>query len=177
MLVLCCIGGVVAFLVAKQAISQSLTIDPVQAAKIGHEIVDYTLPPGYREKSAMNTSSIKNVTIGPLSPSPDVMILVLAQFSPVPGLSQEENEQRMRKLSAQSQRDNTSAQIVGTQQVTIRGQSVTLTVTEGKGIGGRTFRYVTGIFPGNGGTVMLTATGDKDSWNQTILDNFLASIK
>jgi hypothetical protein len=68
--------------------------------------------------------------------------------------------------------------VVGTQKATIRGQSVTLTISEGaSGSSEATMRQVTGVFNGKDGIVMLMAMGDVDRWDQTMLDQFLASIR
>ncbi len=176
-LVLCCIGGLAVYFVTMRAVSQAFTEDPTQAAKIGHEIVDYTLPPGYRERAAMNAVVFKMVVIGPESQSTDSMILALMQISAGSNLSQEEMERQVRQAMAQQgQRSDVQVQVVGTQRVTIKGQPVTLTVSEGSGDGGD-YRQVTGVFPGKGGLAMLMAMGAKDSWNEATLAEFLASIK
>jgi hypothetical protein len=182
-LVLCCAGGAVAFLVGGslfgRAVSQAVVQDPAQAAKVGHEIVDYTLPPGYQEVFAMNMVGIKMVAISQPDKSGDTMALMLMQFPATSNLDQEQMEQQMQQAwSQQSQRGTVNMQVVGTQKVTIRGQSVMLTVSEGtSGSSDATTRQVTGVFTGKGGFVMLMAMGDKNRWDQTALDTFLASIK
>ena len=105
------------------------------------------------------------------------MILALMQISAGSNLSQEEMERQVRQAMAQQgRRSDVQVQVVCTQRVTIKGQPVTLTVSEGSR-GGADYRQATGVFPGKGGLAMLMAMGAKDSWNEAILVQFLASIK
>jgi len=178
LLVLCCIGGIAAYFITQRVVSRAVSTNPVQATQTGHEIVDYTLPPGYHEVFAMNMGIIKMVAIGPQDESTDTMGLVLMQFPTGSNLSQEEMERQMSQALAQQGRGGfENMQVVGTQQVTIKGQTVTLTASEGSGSSGVVHRQVTGVFPGKDGLVMLMAFGAKDKWNQQALDEFLASIK
>jgi hypothetical protein len=178
-LVLCCIGGVIAFLIAGRAVGQAFTTDQTKAAQIGHEIADYTLPSGYQEQGGMNMAGIKMVVIAEprTSQSGDRLALTLMQFPAGLNLSQEDMERQMSQtLAQQGQRSNEPMQVVGTQKVTIKGQPVTLTLSEGNGSAG-VHRQATGVFPGKGGLAMLMAFGSKADWDQAAFDQFLASIK
>jgi hypothetical protein len=183
LLVLCCAGGAAVFLIGGpilgRAVSRTFVQDPAQAAKTGHEIVDYTLPPGYREMFAMNMVGIKMVAIAPQEQSGNAMVLMLMQFPAGSNLSQEDMERQMQQAwSQQGQRGSVQMQVVGTQKVTIRGQTVTLTISEGSsGTSSATMRQAVGVFAGNNGLVMLMAMGDKYRWDQAALDEFLASIR
>jgi hypothetical protein len=69
--------------------------------------------------------------------------------------------------------------VVGTRQVTLKGQAVTLTVSESTGdeASGEALREVMGTFRGQGGaSVMLMATGMASQWDDAALDAFVASI-
>jgi len=182
LLVLCCVGGAAAFWIGGrligQAAQQAFVEDPEQAAKIGHQIADYTLPPGYREVGAMNAILFKMVFIGPQSRSSDRMVFALMQYPIGSNVDQEEMQRQMRRaFEQQGQRRNMQMQVVGTRQVTIKGQPVTLVISEGSSSEGQTMRQVWGMFPGKDGTAMLMAMGDQDGWDQAALDKFLASIK
>jgi hypothetical protein len=177
-LVLCCIGGVATYFITTRAVSQAFTADSTQAAQIGHEIVDYTLPPGYHEQGAMNALVFKMVFISPQSDATDAMILALMQFPAGSNASQDEMEQQMRQaLAQQGQKSNIQMRVVGTQKATIKGQPVALTISEGTTSEGQTLRQMMGIFPGKGGTAMLMAMSRKEAWDQEALDGFLASVK
>jgi uncharacterized protein YneF (UPF0154 family) len=178
---LCCMGAAGFYFISQRAISQAFTDDPAKAASMGHEIVDYSLPAGYRELGGMNALVFKMVFIGPGSGTADSMFIMLMQI-PAGSMDQEEMQRQMTQaMQQQGQGRNIQAHVVGTQTATIKGQPVTLTVSEGEVTGGdnagAVFRQVMGVFPGKGGTAMLMVMGNKATWDQATLDNFLASIK
>ncbi len=182
-LVVCCLGAVVTYFVVQRAASQVFSSDPARAAIIGHQIADYSLPPGYSEQGGMDLAGIKMVVIAQnrqgQGASADRMAFFLMQFPSSMNLSQQDMERQMSQaIDRQFSRGNEQMQVVGTQQVTIKGQPVTLTVSEGTGSSsGVTHRQVTGFFTGKGGLVMLMAFGPKNAWDQSALDQFLASIR
>ncbi len=179
---LCCVGGAASIFVFQRVASEAFTEDPAKAASMGHEIVDYSLPDGYRELAGMNAAIFKMVFIGPTSTNPDSMFLILMQISAGTNMSPEEMQRQMADaMQKQGQGRNVQMHVVGTQTATIKGQPVTLTVSEGEVTGGSdagtTFRQVMGIFPAKAGTAVLMAMGKKDTWDQATFDSFLASIK
>ncbi len=179
---LCCIGGAGFYFITQRVVSQAFTDDPAKSATLGHEIVDYTLPDGYRELGGMNALVFKMVFIGTASNTSDSMFIVLMQIPSGTNMDQAEMQRQMTQaMQQQGQGRAMQTHVVGTQTATIKGQPVTLTVSEGTvtegNDAGATFRQVIGVFPGKDGTAMLMAMGKKDTWDQATLDGFLASIK
>ncbi len=179
---LCCIGGAGFYFITQRAVSQAITDDPAKAATLGHEIVGYSLPDGYRELGGMNALVFKMVFIGSASNTSDSMFIMLMQIPTGANMDQGEMERQMTQaMQQQGQGRNMQTHVVGTQTATIKGQPVTLTISEGEVTGGSeagtVFRQVFGVFPGKEGTAMLMAMGKKDIWDQATLDGFLASIK
>jgi hypothetical protein len=178
LLLLCCIAGVIIYFTVVRTIQQAVVLDPVAAAKVGHEIVDYRLPDGYQETAAMTILGMKMVIIGPQSQASGQMGLVLAQLPTGTGNQEQWQQQMQQSWEQQGGQSSQNYHVVGTEQVTIRGQSVTLTVSEGQSTNGTVTRQVFGVFTNKGGNmVMLMAAGDKESWNQQALDQFLGSIQ
>jgi H+/gluconate symporter-like permease len=176
--VLCGTGYVAIYFIAKQAIGQMMMpiTDPALASKIGHEIVNYTLPPGYCEQSASSTLGYKVVIIGPQSGITNAMTIVLMEY-PV-GSNRSREEVLEETDLTQEDIDDRHMRIVSTQTVTIQGQPVTLITYESIESGSQAYHWVSGIFPGKGNTeVTISATSVKDAWDQAVLDSFLASIK
>ena len=172
---LCWGGSAVAYLIARQALGQTYATDPAQAAKIGHSIVDYTLPPGYLEQTAASSYGLKVVTIGPQHGSTHSMTLALMQVSAEWNALQDD-EEAFDPLGENEQ--EWSMPIVSTQTITIKGQPVILTVREGSDSGGQRIRQASCTFPGRGNAmVVMAASGAGDAWDQAALDSFLASIK
>jgi len=182
LLVLCCMGGLGFYFITQRVVSQAVIDDPAKAASLGHEIVDYNLPDGYRELGGMNALVFKMIFIGPKSTNQDSMFMVLMQISAGANMSPEEMQRQMTQaMQQQGQGRTMQTHVVGTQTATIKGQPVTLTVSEGEvtegNDAGTLFRQVIGVFPAKDGTAMLMAMGKKDTWDQATLDSFLASIK
>jgi hypothetical protein len=179
---LCCMGGAAFFFISQRVVSQAFTDDPAKAATLGHEIVDYNLPDGYRELGGMNALVFKMVFIGSASKTSDSMFIMLMQIPAGTDMDREEMQKQMTQaMQQQGQGRNFQAHVVDTQTVTIKGQPVTLTVSEGEvtegSDAGSVFRQVIGVFPGKDGTAMLMVMGKKDTWDQAALDSFLASIE
>jgi hypothetical protein len=178
----CCIGGAALYFISQRVVSQAVTDDPAKAATLGHEIVDYSLPDGYRELGGMNALVFQMVFIGTGSKTGDSMFIMLMQIPAEANMDQEEMQRQMTQaMQQQGQGRNLQTHVVGTQTATIKGQPVTLTVSEGTvtegNDAGTVFRQVIGVFPGKNGTAMLMVMGKKDTWDQATLDSFLASIK
>ena len=175
--VLCGTGYVAIYFIAKQAIGQMMPItDPVRASKIGHEIVNYTLPPGYCEQSASSALGYKVVTIGPQSGITNAMTITLME-GPIGSNGSREEALQETDLT-QENIDDRYMRTVSTQTVTIQGRPVILATFESIESDSQVHRWVNGIFPGKGNTeVAILAASMKDAWDQAALDSFLASIK
>lgn len=167
--------------VGKQ-VADSAKTDPESAEKAAHEIVDsYELPAGYRERMAMDIMFYSFVMIGPDemtgtgSGSPAIM---LAQFSTGAGVDQQQMEQQLRQsYEQQAGSRGTDMRLVEVEKMTIRGSESDVAIYEGSDQSGNTVRQLITSFPGKGGTAMLMIFGDADEWDQTIIDDFLKSIR
>ncbi len=76
-----------------------------------------------------------------------------------------------------SSRAVAGSQTGGSQQVMIRGKTVTLVMGEGTNHDGEPFRTLAGIFDGRGGPALLSVESPISSWNQQEVDRFIASIR
>lgn len=180
---LCICVGVIAYValnragqVVGEAVEGAIADDPAEVAQIAQGIVEYKLPPGYREKFGMSFFGFDMVAFGPAE-STDQMIMLM-QFPESAGLNQAEMEQQM-KQSLQQQRgqQNIEMQIVDQIQRTIRDQTVTLTVSEGTDSDGTVMRQMSGVFQGKNGMVLLMIVNEKQHWDQGIADAFIASLR
>ena len=114
-------------------VSQAVIDDPAKATSLGHEIVDYNLPDGYRELGGMNALVFKMVFIGPESRTSDFMFIMLMQIPAGTNMDQEEMQRQMTQpCSSRAKAATFRAHVVGTQTATIKGQPVTLTISEGE---------------------------------------------
>jgi phosphate/sulfate permease len=175
-----CAVAVAVFLfyrVGKQ-VADSTKVDPEAAAKAAHEIVDsYELPAGYQERMAMNIMLYSFVMIGPDdTANTSGPIIMLAQFQT--GVDQEQMEQQLRQsMEQQSGNRGMDMHLVEVKKMTIRGDETDVAIYEGSDQSGNTLRQLLASFPGKNGTAMLMIMGDAQEWDQTVIDNFINSIK
>ncbi|HEX9117072.1 MAG TPA: hypothetical protein VGA61_13475 [Anaerolineae bacterium] len=178
LLVVCLCGAVVLFGglgILGTRIAQNTTTQPAQVANVAHTIVDYQLPEGWQAQFGMN---IAGVAMAGFRTNDSQGYAMLMKFpAALAG-----NESAMENQFNQSmQRQNPGAprqmQTVGRQTVTIRGQSVQLTVSEGTNGKGVPFHALTGFFQSDSGPVLLSVGGPKATWNEQQVMAFIASIR
>ncbi|MCA1554720.1 MAG: hypothetical protein LC737_10110 [Chloroflexi bacterium] len=171
-----CLLALAAVLVAPRALSNMFTTDSDRAKGIAAQIADYTLPSDYQEQIGMDLITYKLVAIGRADKRG--LGIMLMQFSTF-GVSREQMERQMQQSFQSSFQRNAGALTpVGTQVVTIKGQPVTLTISEGTTTRDQLqVRQAIGTFSGKAGPTMLMVYGSVRDWEQPMLDRFFASIR
>ncbi len=174
---LCAIACVVIALLGGQLGSsfvKSIKTDPTDVAQLGSKIADYTVPAGYVQAGGMSIFMYDLVTYTPPEGQQGMMIMLMQFKSGT--VSQEQMQQALEQQSGQS---TSNMHVVKTYQTAIRGQSSTVTIREGvsSGTPAIAVRQLMTFFPGKGGTVTLMITGTTDSWDQSVVDDFIASIR
>jgi len=166
--------------VGKQ-VADSTKIDPAAASKAAHEIVDsYELPAGYQEQMAMNILFYTFVMIAPeqAGSGDGRPFIMLAQFETGSGVSQEQMEQQLRQsLEQQAGNRGMDMHLVEVKKMTIRGNESDVAIYEGADQSGNAIRELITSFPGKNGTAMLMIMGDAQEWDQTVIDDFIKSIR
>ena len=148
--------------------------DPTAVAQMREKIADFDVPPGYR------VTGMPLVVYDMIMLMPDQSsgpIITLMQYSNVTNMNREELEQGLRQAAEQqSQKPGTSMQVVDSFETTVRGETVTVTVSEGSNQGLVMRQWIT-IFEGNNGPVIFMAQGIADYWDDQLLKDFLSSIR
>ena len=180
LVLLCICVSIIAYFVlnrAGQAIGEAFTDDPAKVAETAKGMVDYDLPPGYREVFGMSFFGFDMVAFA-LADSPESQMIMLMQFPASAEMNQAQMEQQM-KQSLQQQRgqQDIPMQMVDQKEVTIRDQTVTMTVSEGTDSNGAVMRQMVGVFEGKNGPVFLMIQGHKQRWDQGAVDAFIASLR
>lgn len=174
LLVLCVGGACGAVVLFGTFANKAIVKDPAKVADLAHSISDYDLPSGYREQIGMNILNSSFVIIGG---SPSRPMIMLMQFPAGEQVDQATMEIQMQQAMQQSRRQqNQQLIVVGHRTVSIRGQEVDLTISEGRS-SNSAYRQETGIFQGKGGPTMLMIIAPSVSWDQGIVDSFLASMR
>jgi hypothetical protein len=172
--VLSIIAACVAFKLAGDRVSKSMTSDPQAAATAGHQIADYDLPAGFSEQMAMNFMGYQIVMIGS-DKSSTSMLIELAQFTNS-NLSPEEMQKSMQAYIDQQSGTSSGMQTVETRTMTIRGVETSVIIREGKAQAGYTLRQLIAAFPGKSGQAMVIIQDVTQDWDDDLVDTFIESI-
>jgi hypothetical protein len=174
---LCCVAGLGMTLLGTRLVGKAIITEPTRVAAVSKQIVSYELPPGFQEIFASDLLGFKMLAIGPADPDANLLVIMLMQLPAAMSISEDELREQMEiALSQQTGAANADLKVVGTQAATITEQSVTLTMREGKTPDGRALRQLSGLFSGPNGPVFLFVTGEAATWNQSVVDGFIASI-
>lgn len=176
---LCLVASVVTFFVIRQIgtqVGQALKTDPAEMAAVSDKIAQYDMPPGYSTKMAMSIMMYELVMLGPTNPGSGSMTIMFMQFSGSTGLDQEQMQEQVRQsFEQQSGQRGVQMTVVETRQETIRGEQVTVTISEG-GSTGLMMRQLMTVFTGKGGPTVLMIQGAASDWDEGLISNFLHSI-
>jgi len=151
--------------------------DPANVQKVASSIADYSLPSGYKQmaldmmiyKYVMLTPDPKGYTDGPF--------IMLMAYPVNSNMNDEQMQQQMQRAFAQQGGKYAAMEVVDTKTLSIRGKDAKVTIMEGKTSDGTTMRQWLTIFTGKSGPVMLMIHGDTSTWDDKLVNDFVASIK
>jgi hypothetical protein len=148
--------------------------DPKYAAQVAHTMIDYDLPSGYQEQSAMQVKTYYNLAILVSNDHPTDLITIqpasdLLMDPEWGGSSQERSAQEIGDLRYHTH-------TVSVQDVLIRNKPSSLKILEGLDEDGHDIRQVMSAFSGKSGNVLIIIVGDIETWDQAMVDQFLSSI-
>jgi hypothetical protein len=176
---LCLVASVVTYFVIRQIgtqVGQALKTDPAEVSAVSDKIAQYDLPPGFGAQMSMSILMYDLVMIAPTQPSSNTTMIMLMQFSGGTGLDQEQMQEQVRQsFEQQSGQRGIQMTVVETRQETIRGEQVTVTISEG-GSAGMKLRQLMTVFTGNSGPTVLMIQGNASDWDEELISNFLHSI-
>lgn len=173
--VLCLIACAVTFLILGKMGSDMFNFDPSDVQEVSDKIAAYDTPPGYKPFMSMSLPSLYDIVA--LSSDNSSMVIMLMQFSNNMGLTEEQMRQQMQQsFEQQSGQQGVPMQMVETREDTIRGQNVTITVSEGAKDGVAIRQWMT-VFAGNGGPTVLMFQGSVNDWDEALITNFIHSIR
>ncbi len=176
LVVICaCIGGGVVLMLARggQILSNATSTQPQDVSAVAGKIADYTLPAGYKEAMSM---SLLGVSMAGFSSDDDQTFIFLFQV-PKGTISPDQFRQQVEQMAQNQLGSDYTLQPAGTQQATIRGQSVELQMYIGTRSSGESIRQMMGAFEGKGGPAWLMVFGPANAWDQAAVDAFIASLK
>lgn len=181
LLVLCvcsCVAASMFFTNNGGQFMQSMLVDDEQvAAEVGDAISEYTVPPGYSENMAINMGVMKMVMIMPDNNMGQMIALVQ-----IPGIIPIDSASLQEQVQMQLQQQYgapTMMERFNTDTMTINGQEVELVYYKGYSTEYQTSMrmLMSDFFQVDSGQVMVMSMGADGLWNQTMVDNFLQSIR
>lgn len=138
------------------------------------QIAEFDVPEGFTPDVGMDVGG--TVMVGYSQPDTNSHIFLI-QAPESAGLSQAQLEQSLRDaLASSAGNEAVEATDVEEIPVTIRGEEVMATIGSGSGSGG-TVRVLTVPFTGEGGPALLLYQTAEADWDQTVVDEFLASFR
>lgn len=182
LLALCCMVTVAVLVIVPMfvaSVAGDAVVEEGEAGDVGQEIVDYELPPGYKEEGGMQVLGMKMVFITPEGGGDEQMIALMQLPAGIP-LDEETMRQQMQEAVGQQagKQGNVPFTVMATEEAVINGKPAVLTTMEGADENGNSMRQVFGIFEAkNGGGAMVMVMGNVESWNETAVNQFLTSIR
>jgi hypothetical protein len=177
-----CVGGWIALRFSGDLIGKAVAVeDPIQAARIARDMIDYELPPGYQEEAALNFIVMNMVIIsgsGTQTGGSANPLIILVGTSADLGMSETEIRNQIQEQVLQSmQTQGFPLELVEQRAALLRGQDEILYIYEGVDDKGNKIREVmSSLFEGKQGMVMVMIAGPARTWDQGEVDHFLNSI-
>lgn len=177
MLLVCCVGVWALAPNLRRIISTPFwKTDSQLTSQAAHRFVDYDLPPNYQELKVLAIQDQYAAVIIAHRERPGDMIFMGGVTEGI--IDVEEWRIRYEQdLSREMADRRYDTQLTGTQRMTIRGQPTTLRLFEGTDESGRRVRQVVCAFSGKSGDMLLGIVAGRDTWDQSMVDSFLQSIR
>jgi hypothetical protein len=148
------------------------TNDAQHVTELAAKIADFTLPEGYTSEFSAEMAGYTLAAYKGLS-GPGHLFLIQSEKE----ADGEELQRMLTQLAPGSSDPNTRMTVIENRPVTVRGQEVTLVISDGVNHEGNSYRQATVAFQGKGGPAMLILSESLDLWSDGTVDALLASIQ
>lgn len=151
--------------------------DPVQAAQTARTLIDFDLPPGYEPEKvlALREGAAEAVIIVSRDHPTD---LIYIGRTPDGILANQEWRSRYEMRGAHTIADRLyDTETVGTATAAVRGQPTALRFLKGADQKGLVVKQLACMFNGKNGEILLVMVASQATWDQAMVDDFLASIR
>jgi hypothetical protein len=158
-----------------RALGNILNTDAAKVVEVAKPIADYTLPAGFGNAFSTEMGGFSMVAYtGDDGHSHIYFIQLPANLQ----IDQAKIESQIRQASPNGKDWATKMEIVERKPAKIDGQDVTLMVSEGINHDNQPYREASAMFQGKGGgQAMVMISGPIATWDQAVVDEFLASIR
>jgi hypothetical protein len=160
-----------AFLLTACGVNATMNTNVDKVTSTAAEIAGFDLPVGY---SPEFSASLEGYTLVSYNPSDGHSHLYLIQSE------KESDGEKLASMVGQiapgSYDPQTRMTIIESHPITVRGQEVTMVISEGVTSEGETYRQVMIAFQGNDGPALVMLSEPVARWNQEKVDAFIGSI-
>jgi hypothetical protein len=168
------VGGLILVNRTGQFISNTTSNDPGKVAEVAQKIADYQLPSGYKEIVSMN---LLGVSRAGFASKDEHIAIFMFQMPANTQMSSEQFRQQIQQMIERQTGQSIKLKEVGTRTVSIRSQSVEMSILEGSNSNGEIYRQMMGEFTGKGGPALLMISGSTANWDQASIDQFIKSLR
>jgi hypothetical protein len=166
-------GGLLLLRSAGWALGRAIETDAETVAEISGSIADYDLPAGFEEAYATRLAGFSLVSYTGHDEHSHIYLFQLPSYVEI---DQAEIERQLQQATGKEGTDWAQTEVVDRQPATICGEATTLVVSEGVNHDKQPFRQVSGMFTGKGGQALVVFETPVSSWDQAVVDGFIASI-
>jgi len=142
---------------------------------IADQIAGYSVPEGYSEQFAATMLGYQLVSL--TGPTPSCHIYLVQAPKDAADDMEKLQEQARTLRGEKSKNDRKEMRVVEKREATIRGQQVTLLVSEGINSEDLPYREITAIFTARGGPALVSISSPVTYWDDSLVDQFIASIE
>ena len=148
------------------------TNDSEHIAELAANIADFEVPEGYASEFSAEMAGYTLATYKGTS-GPSHLYLIQSEKE----ADGEELQRMLTQLAPGSSDPNTRMTVIENRPVTVRGQEVTLVISDGINHEGKSYRQATVAFQGKGGPALLVISESLERWDQSAVDTFIGSIQ
>ena len=146
--------------------------NPDEVFNAASQIADFEPPAGYTSEF---TAHLLGYTVAAYSPGDGHSHLYVIQSEKES--DGEELAKMLTELVPGASDANARMTVIENRAATVRGQEVTVVISDGINHEGDTYRQAMVTFRGKGGPALLVLSEPTDRWDQSAVDAFLTSIK
>jgi hypothetical protein len=167
------ISGLILFRATGSVLGNTIHTEADRVSEVAASIASYTIPAGFKDASVTSLADFSMVAYNGEDGHSHIYLFQLPAYVHV---DQAEIERQLREKSGEEGKGWVEMEVVGRQPATINGQSVELVISEGINHDSQPYRQMSGMFQGKGGQALVVYSGPVSTWDQAVVDDFIASI-
>ena len=175
--VLCCCAAGISFFAFREfgkRMANAVSTDPASVEQAKKNIAEFDVPEGYTP-TVMSFLVYDMITLVPEGSDSDMTIMLMQSSGILSGDPEQMKEQLRQAAQQQGKQPGASMQLVETRDEVIRGETVTVTISESQ-YQSFTIRQWMTVFTGNKGPTILMIQGAAKSWDDELIADFIKSI-